>query len=110
MGGCGVHVCKQILRCRYKVAAAAALQVRRMHMRFPTLLPKPAPTGAHPVGPPHHWTLLDGEQQQQGNKQPSTGCSNQAVAIRLWQSGCETWLQWLQHVAINLILLQLFYC
>ncbi|WIA08218.1 hypothetical protein OEZ85_007667 [Tetradesmus obliquus] len=36
-------------------------EVRRMHMRFPTLLPKPAPAGAHPVGPPHHWTLLDGE-------------------------------------------------
>jgi hypothetical protein len=36
-----------------------------MHMRFPTLLPVQPPKGHHPVGPPHHWTLLDGEQQQQ---------------------------------------------
>jgi hypothetical protein len=43
--------------------AAAVVQVRRMHMRFPTLLPVQQ-KGHHPVGPPHHWTLLDGEQQQ----------------------------------------------
>ncbi|KAF6258115.1 mRNA capping enzyme, catalytic domain-containing protein [Scenedesmus sp. NREL 46B-D3] len=36
-------------------------EVRRMHMRFPTLLQQQQPKGAHPVGPPHHWTLLDGE-------------------------------------------------
>ncbi|KAF8072474.1 Rngtt [Scenedesmus sp. PABB004] len=38
-------------------------EVRRAHMRFPTLLPPPKDPRAprHPVGPPHHWTLLDGE-------------------------------------------------
>ena len=33
--------------------------VRRVTMRFPTLLP-PEKSQGYPVGPPHAWTLLDG--------------------------------------------------
>jgi mRNA-capping enzyme len=35
--------------------------VRRVTMRFPTLLPPEKGKPEYPVGPPHMWTLLDGE-------------------------------------------------
>jgi hypothetical protein len=41
---------------------SAGCQVRRVHLRFPTLLPAGKhPASGHPVGPPHDHTLLDGE-------------------------------------------------
>jgi len=41
---------------------SAGCQVRRVHLRFPTLLPPGKhPASGHPVGPPHDHTLLDGE-------------------------------------------------
>jgi mRNA-capping enzyme len=56
-----------------------AFVVRRVQVRFPTLHPPPASASArppaHPVGPPHVFTLLDGEMVVDEEEQQAAGGS-----------------------------------